>query len=40
MRMLAVNHQTLHGDPNGGVRRRTEESEGVCNPIGRTTSIN
>jgi len=23
--------------PNGGVRKRTEGAEGVCNPIGRTT---
>jgi len=37
MRMLAANHQTEHGDPNGGVRERTEGAEGVCNFIGRTT---
>jgi hypothetical protein len=24
-------------DSNGGVRKRTEGAEGVCNPIGRTT---
>jgi len=35
--MLAANHQTEDGDPNGGVRKRTEKAEGVCNPIGRTT---
>jgi hypothetical protein len=36
--MLAANHGTEHGDPDGGVRGRTEEgAEGVCNPIGRTT---
>ena len=29
-----VNYRTEHEDPNGGVRERTE---GVCNPIGRTT---
>jgi hypothetical protein len=37
MWMLTANHQTEHVDHNGGVRRRTEEAEGVCNPIGRTT---
>jgi hypothetical protein len=26
-----------HRVPNGGVRGRIEEAEGVCNPIGRTT---
>jgi hypothetical protein len=35
MQMLAGNHQTEHRDPNGGVRRRNEDAEGVCNPIGR-----
>jgi hypothetical protein len=35
--MLPVIHWTEHGDPNGGVRERTDEAEGVCNPIGRTT---
>jgi hypothetical protein len=35
--MLAVNHWTEHRVPNGGVTERTEEAEGVCNPIGRTT---
>jgi hypothetical protein len=34
--MLIANHWTEHGDPNGGVRERTEGVEGVCNPIGRT----
>jgi len=37
MRMVAANHQTEQGDPNGGVREKTEGAEGVCNPIGRTT---
>jgi len=36
MRMLTANHQTEYRDPNGGIRERTEEAEGVCNPIGRT----
>jgi hypothetical protein len=35
--MLAANHWTEFGDPNGGVRERTEGTEGVCKPIGRTT---
>ena len=35
--MLTANHWTEHKVPNGGVRERTEEAEGVCNPIGRTT---
>jgi hypothetical protein len=29
----------LSTGPNGGVRERTEEAEGVCNPIGRTTIL-
>jgi len=37
MRILATNLQTEYEDPSGGVRERTEGSEGVCNPIGRTT---
>jgi len=37
MRMLAANHWTEQGDPNGGVREKTEGAEGVCNTIGRTT---
>jgi hypothetical protein len=37
MWMLEANHQSEHGDPNGGVRGRTERAERVCNPIGRTT---
>jgi hypothetical protein len=41
MWMQTAKHQTEHGDPNGGVRTRTEGAERVCNPIGRTTvSIN
>jgi len=35
--MLAANHWTEHGDPNWGVRERTEGAEGVFNPIRRTT---
>ena len=31
MWMLVANHGTELGDPNGGVRKRTEEAEGVCN---------
>jgi hypothetical protein len=37
MWMLAANHWTEGGVPNGGVRERTEGAERVCNPIGRTT---
>jgi len=37
MRMLAANHWTEHGDPNGGVRERSKGAEPVYNPIGRTT---
>jgi hypothetical protein len=34
MLMLAVNnYQTEYGDSNGGVKGRTEEDEGICNPI-------
>jgi hypothetical protein len=40
MWMLATNHQTKHGDTNGGVRGRIKVTEGVCNPIGRTISAN
>jgi len=36
MMMLATNHWTEHKDTNGGVRKRTEGTEEVCNPIGRT----
>jgi len=40
-RMFAANHWTEQGDPNRGVREKTEGAEGVGNPIGRTTiSIN
>jgi hypothetical protein len=38
--MLAANHWTERGDPNGGVRGKTEGAEGVCNPKGRTILIN
>ena len=34
--MHAVNQQTEHRDPRGGVRGRTYGAEGVCNSIGRT----
>jgi len=40
MRTLVVNYWTEHRDLNGGVRERTEDAEGVCNPIGRTTISN
>jgi hypothetical protein len=38
MRMLAANCWTKNRDPVGGIRKRTKEAEGVCNPIGRTTN--
>jgi hypothetical protein len=37
---LTANHCTEHWVPNGGVRKRTEGDEWVCNPIGRTISTN
>jgi len=37
MRMLVANNRTEHGDANGGVKERTEEAEGICIPIERTT---
>jgi len=37
MQILAANHLTENGVSNGGVGERTEENEGVCNPIGKTT---
>jgi len=40
MRMLAANHQTEHGNPNGRIREKTEGAEGVCNTIERITSTN
>jgi hypothetical protein len=40
IQMHIVNHQTEPGDPNGGIRERTEGAERVCNPIGRTISTN
>jgi len=39
MQILVVNNWTEHGDSNRGVRERTGEAEGVCNPIGRTTIL-
>jgi hypothetical protein len=38
--MLAANHWTECGFPNGGVRERTEGVEGVHNPIIKTISTN
>ena len=38
--MLAANNWTEQVFPNRGVRGRTEEAEGVCNPIGRTIATN
>jgi hypothetical protein len=35
--MLEANHWTELRVPSRGVREGTEEVEGVCNPIGRTT---
>jgi len=39
MRRLATNHWAEQGDSNGEVREKIEGSEGVCNPIGRTTIL-
>jgi hypothetical protein len=30
--MFTVNHKTEHGDPNGGVREKTEGDEGIATP--------
>jgi hypothetical protein len=38
--MLEANQWTEHRVPSGGVREWTEDPEGVCNPIGRTTISN
>jgi hypothetical protein len=35
MQILTANHWTESGEPNGGVRGRTEGAEGDCNPIER-----
>jgi hypothetical protein len=35
--MFTANHWTEHGNPNGGLRERTEEAEVVCNPILKIT---
>jgi hypothetical protein len=35
--MLAANHQTEYGDPNGRLTRKTKVAKVVCNLIGRTT---
>jgi len=37
MQMYKAKHRTKHRDPNRRVRKRTEEAEEVCNPLGRTT---
>jgi hypothetical protein len=37
MQKHAINHQTEHRNPSGGVGGRTEGAERVRNPIGRTT---
>jgi hypothetical protein len=37
MRIFTASYHTRHGDPNGGVRARTEGAEDVCNPIGGIT---
>jgi hypothetical protein len=38
--MLVGIYWTENGDPNGGVRGRTEGVKGVCNHTGRTLSTN
>ena len=39
--MLAANHWTEHGVPNGGVREGTEEAKGIYSPMeGATVSTN
>ena len=40
MQMYTAKHWTEHGDPNGDVRARTVEAEGVCNLIGITIITN
>jgi hypothetical protein len=35
--MLATKHWNEHRNPNGRVRKRSERTELLCNPIGRTT---
>jgi len=35
--MLAANHRTENGVPNGGIRKRTQGAEEVCTHLGRTT---
>jgi hypothetical protein len=37
MQIFPANLRTGHWNPNGGLKGKTEEAEGVCNPIGRTT---
>jgi hypothetical protein len=36
MQILTADHWTEMGDPDGRVRGRIGDAEGVCNPIGRT----
>jgi len=37
MKMVAGNIWTEQGDPHRRVRGKIEGTEGICNPIGRTT---
>ena len=37
MQIRTANYHNEPGDPNGGVRERTEGAEGDCNLIGKTT---
>jgi hypothetical protein len=38
MQILTADHWTESGEPNGGIRGRTEGAEAVCNLIRRTTT--
>lgn len=38
MRILAANHWTKCGHHNGGDREKSEGAEGICDPIGMTTT--
>jgi hypothetical protein len=40
LQILTANHQTETRDPDEKVKGKTEEVEGVCNPIGRATISN
>jgi hypothetical protein len=35
--MLTAKHWTEHGDPNEGVREKSEGAQSVCNLVERTT---